>query len=156
MADYLKSIGFHMFVKPDCHFLNQLPKPSGLNVSFNARESFALGWQVAERLGMPAFTLIIPCTSGGAGEIPVPASHKSGCHWALDFKIQARSLDCWIYVCGEWAHHLARICLSRVANDWQWILPKLPGPWRVCWVKLTHIRCAAVRKLLKNINTYPG
>lgn len=49
MADYLKSIGFHMFVKPDFHFLNQLPKPSGLNVSFNARESFALGWQVAER-----------------------------------------------------------------------------------------------------------
>ncbi len=67
------------------------------------------------------------------------------------------------YVCGIWAQYSPRFGLGRCGrvnlqsrNDWQGILPKLPGPWRVCWVKLTHIRCAAVRKVLKYKKTYPG
>jgi hypothetical protein len=56
-ADFMKNIGFHMFVKPDFHFLRQIPKLSGLQASFSPRESFILGWLLASAMKMPAFVL---------------------------------------------------------------------------------------------------
>lgn len=56
-ADFMKNIGFHMFVKPDFHFLRQIPKLSGIETTFSPRDSFYLGWLLADRLNIPAFTL---------------------------------------------------------------------------------------------------
>jgi hypothetical protein len=56
-ADFMKNIGFHMFVKPDFHFLREFPQLSGLETSFSPRDSFCLGWLLASALKMPAFVL---------------------------------------------------------------------------------------------------
>ncbi|HSW40402.1 MAG TPA: hypothetical protein VLL97_13015 [Acidobacteriota bacterium] len=56
-ADFMKNIGFHMFVKPDIHFLQQFPKLSGLNKRLSPRDSFCLGWLLASELKINAFVL---------------------------------------------------------------------------------------------------
>ena len=55
--DFMKNIGFHMFVKPDVHFLQQLPKLAGFDMKFSPRDSFTLGWWLASALKTPAFVL---------------------------------------------------------------------------------------------------
>ncbi|HMV59260.1 MAG: hypothetical protein J5X22_23405 [Candidatus Accumulibacter sp.] len=55
--DFMKNIGFHMFVKPDVHFLQQLPTLTGLGTKFSPRDSFILGWWLASALKTPAFVL---------------------------------------------------------------------------------------------------
>jgi hypothetical protein len=54
-ADFMKNIGFHMFVKPDFHFLRRLPELTGLDTSYSPRNAFILGWLLAPKLKMCAF-----------------------------------------------------------------------------------------------------
>ena len=56
-ADFMKNIGFHIFVKPDFHFLRQFPQLTGLNASFSPRNAFILGWLLAPTLNLYAFEL---------------------------------------------------------------------------------------------------
>ena len=56
-ADFMKNIGFHVFVKPDFHFLRQLPELAGVDTSLKQRDAFILGWLLADKLGIHAFEL---------------------------------------------------------------------------------------------------
>ncbi len=56
-ADFMKNIGFHMFVKPDFHFLRQFPKLAEVDTAYSPRDSFILGWELAALLRIPAFVL---------------------------------------------------------------------------------------------------
>ncbi|GEM_PF-1248636 len=56
-ADFFKNIGFHVFVKPDFHFLRQFPTLTEVDLNLDPKESFISGWHLAVKLGMPAFVV---------------------------------------------------------------------------------------------------